>query len=63
MAVVSYNGVSYDGKHLMDIGDRLAKSIGAVCLDYKFDQASEIVAFKCIKHGRKFWISVEFEGL
>ena len=52
------DGKPFTADELMDKGEGIAKSLGAVCLDYKFDMKKETVSFKVMKSGHRSWIEL-----
>ena len=57
------DGISYDDRKLMKVGQEVASLWGASCVKYNVDKKTKTVVFECIEHGEYFVTSVEFSNL
>lgn len=57
------DGVVYDDRKLMEVGNEVASLWGASCIKYHVDKKNKVVMFECIEHGEEFVTSIEFSKL
>lgn len=57
------DGIVYDDRKLMKVGQEVASLWGASCIKYSVDRKTKTVTFECVEHGEFFVTSVEFANL
>ena len=57
------DGIVYDDRKLMQVGNEVASLWGASCIKYSVDRKTKTVTFECVEHGEFFVTSVEFANL
>lgn len=57
------DGVTYDDRKLMKVGNNAASLWGGSCIKYYVDKQNKVVEFDCIEHGERFGTSLAFSEL
>ena len=54
------DGISYDNRKLMKIGQEVASLWGASCTGYSINKKKKVIVFDCIEHGEEFVTEIDF---
>ncbi len=60
---LTIDGVVFDDRKLMQVGNNAASLWGGSCIKYHVDKQNKVVEFECIEHGEVFGTSLAFHEL